>query len=256
MVRICQVSFFNQILILFLTISNFTEDIATLRFFFNMGIDSFESTQTVGHIASQFSNLVPENAAPSPATPQPDINRLVKSMEKMSTDDNNNTPTTGSAAPLVKSHSNVSNYSNSSQYHGIDYQNRRGFKRRAFHSGNGRGYHNQGNYQGNNRNGGYQNNRGGNHHGSEYVRNNQENSYRGSTTPTSVVSHQSSTHDSGVVVQTEIQTGTADYSQQATVDYSTLAQQQQYPQYAAAYPQEYDQNNYCVQPPIYCTYTF
>lgn len=190
-----------------------------------------------------------ETAATTPVTSHTEVDEMVKSLGKMKTDDNNNTPN-NTPSILGKNHSNMSN---SSQYHG-----NRGYKRRPFNSGNNRGYHN-GNTYGGNRNGGYHNSRhngGGNYHSSDYGRYNHESGYKSSTTPTSLVSQQSSTiPDSSTVA--ESQSGTSDYQQQTTADYSNaMAQQQQAYQYV--YQQEYDpQASYCVQAPMpyYCTYS-
>lgn len=206
-----------------------------------------------------------------PVTPQSDMTQMVNAFEKLKTDDNNNN-TPSNVVPIATP---VRTTSSNSAYQGNnDYHNRRGLKRRPFGAGNnntGRGYHNSGNYHGGHRNNlGYQNSRhGGNYHQAspDYGRNqNHDNSYKGSTTPTSIVSHHSSVcHDSGVVVNDSQNGNTTEYSQQTSVvDYAVVnnlnvntQQTQQYPYVTNVYQQpEYDQGNYCVQAPVscYCKY--
>lgn len=214
----------------------------TLRFFYNEGVESFNRAKAVGHIASQFSNLVGEN----PTTPQTeDMTQIVKKFESLKTDDNNNMPPT----PVGKTISNTSNFS---QYHD-SRDNRRMNKQRSFgSSGRGHHYHSGGNYYGNR--GGYQNKR---HY--DHGRNNHEsNGFKPSTTPTSVISQHSSVHDSAMG-ESQISNST-EYVTQQVVDYSTtttmVQQQHQAPQVGVVFPQEYDQANYCVQAPMpyYCEF--
>ncbi|XP_063704192.1 uncharacterized protein LOC134833704 [Culicoides brevitarsis] len=269
--------------------SDLPTDIATLRFFYNTGIESFKSSKAVGHIALQFSNLTTETTSnrPSPITPLC-VSEMTKTFEKhLKTDDNNNTPA-NVATPLT------ANNSSSYQGNNNEYHNRRNIKRRSFHNNSNRGYHannNGGNNNAYHGNGGnnYRNNlsyhnsqrhgANNNYHHSDYRH---QDSFKGATTPTSVISQHSSiiNPDPGLVTDNSQNNGsTSEYvntQQNSVIEYSNnavnvgnaVSQQQQqqqnpqqmqtpqYPQYVANVyqPQEYDQNNWYstnVQTPYY-----
>uniref|UniRef100_A0A336LLU1 CSON010375 protein n=1 Tax=Culicoides sonorensis TaxID=179676 RepID=A0A336LLU1_CULSO len=227
-------------------------DIPTLRFFYNLGIESFKHSKAVVHITSQLPSLsASEHVVPSPVTPQAEMNQFVKSFEKLKTDDNNNGQSPLVAAPLARTHSNLS--TSSSQYH-EQQSGRRSFKGRSYHNNNNRNHH-AGNHNQNNtyRNNRYQQNRsgnGGSFNGQDFNnRHNNDNNYqfKGSTTPTSITSQHSSVHDSGIG---DNHVNVND-SSQVSSDYASTpvhAQQYQYQQ------NEYDQcSNYCV-PASYAYY--